>query len=244
MKYMGIKKSRTTPYHPQCNGIVERWHRSMKSALTARLIDNKSWCDELPTVLLGLRAACRSDNGVSSAEYVYGKTLRLPGDFYNIPDNPSISDDVLLSKLKNTISNLKPVSHDMRDSRTLFVHDDLNKCKHVFIRNDAIRKPLTPIYEGPYPVLERNTKTFILQLPNRKLNISIDRLKPAYLINEQNENNFSKAKFEHRHDSAPNKHSSIIPSTDSLLRNTSDKNINIKKTRSGRIVKPRVTFNL
>lgn len=30
---MGITRIRTTAYHPQANGAVERWHRSLKTSL-------------------------------------------------------------------------------------------------------------------------------------------------------------------------------------------------------------------
>ncbi|KAL1138911.1 hypothetical protein AAG570_008973 [Ranatra chinensis] len=39
---LGIQRLRTTAYHPQANGVVERWHRSLKAALTARL-DSANW---------------------------------------------------------------------------------------------------------------------------------------------------------------------------------------------------------
>ena len=48
---------------------------------------------------------------------------------------------------------------------------------HVFVRNDAVRKPLQTPYEGPYPVLERTDKFFKLNINGT---VSIDRLKPAY----------------------------------------------------------------
>jgi hypothetical protein len=35
-------------------------------------------------------------------------------------------------------------------------------------------------YEGPYDVLKRNKKYFLLQFPDKKDTVSIDRLKPAY----------------------------------------------------------------
>ncbi|CAF4886757.1 unnamed protein product [Pieris macdunnoughi] len=55
---MGINKFRTTAYHPQANGLVERWHRSLKAALMCRG-RTKHWVSELPTVLMGVRASLR-----------------------------------------------------------------------------------------------------------------------------------------------------------------------------------------
>ncbi len=67
----GTKLHRTTAYHPQANGLVERFHRHLKSALKARLT-GRNWIDELPWVLLGIRTAPKEDLGTSSAEMVFG----------------------------------------------------------------------------------------------------------------------------------------------------------------------------
>lgn len=85
----------------------------MKSALVARLIDNNCWYNELSTVLLALRAVSRNYSVVSCAEYVYGQTLRLPGDFYNISNNQSVVEESFLLQLETTLHNLKPVAHSM-----------------------------------------------------------------------------------------------------------------------------------
>nr|CDS32302.1 gag pol polyprotein [Hymenolepis microstoma] len=45
----------------------------------------------------------------------------------------------------------------------------------------AVKKPLQPPYDGPYKVLQRNPKYFILDRSGTKDSVSIDRLKPAYL---------------------------------------------------------------
>jgi transposase InsO family protein len=47
---LGIKRCRTSPYRPECNGLIERWHRPLKAAIKCHEDDN--WCDVLPTVLL------------------------------------------------------------------------------------------------------------------------------------------------------------------------------------------------
>ena len=53
---LGISHHSTTAYHPQSNGMVERFHRQLKDALRARL-QGQDWVSQLPWVLLGLRAA-------------------------------------------------------------------------------------------------------------------------------------------------------------------------------------------
>jgi transposase InsO family protein len=49
----GTFHTKTTAYHPQANGMVERFHRQMKSALEARE-NTIRWTEELPMVLLGI----------------------------------------------------------------------------------------------------------------------------------------------------------------------------------------------
>ncbi|GFW94121.1 transposon Ty3-I Gag-Pol polyprotein, partial [Trichonephila clavipes] len=76
-KFLGTNRIRTTSYHPQANGLVERLHRALKSALMAH--ENIKYTETLPAVL-GLRVAVKPDINASSAELVYGVSLRLPGE--------------------------------------------------------------------------------------------------------------------------------------------------------------------
>ncbi|KFD46879.1 hypothetical protein M513_12237 [Trichuris suis] len=46
---------------------------------------------------------------------------------------------------------------------------------------DAHRMPLQPPYKGPYKVLKRGPKSFLLDLESGPDSISVDRLKPAFL---------------------------------------------------------------
>jgi transposase InsO family protein len=64
----------TTAFHPQSNGMVERWHRRLKDALRSRAA-MADWAAHLPWVLLALRAAPHDDSGLSPAEAMFGVPL-------------------------------------------------------------------------------------------------------------------------------------------------------------------------
>ncbi|GFT09012.1 transposon Ty3-I Gag-Pol polyprotein [Trichonephila clavipes] len=77
-KFLGTNRIRTTSYHPQANGLVERLHRVLKSGLMAH--ENIKWTETLPAVLLGLRVAVKPNINASSVELVYSVSLRLPAE--------------------------------------------------------------------------------------------------------------------------------------------------------------------
>lgn len=232
LNILGIKKTRTTAYHPQANGMVERMHRSLKTAIKARLRDNRSWVDELPTVLLGLRAVCKGDESVSSAELVLGQTLRLPGDFYCETEKTQVDHlPTFVSKLRSIINSLRPQSRENSDSRKIFIHKDLNTCSHVFVRNDMVKSPLIPSYSGPYEVISRDKKTFCIQMGDRQSIISIDRLKPAYIISEEKPPENSCTKNKQRESNIGSGEQKTLPPM-------------AKTTRCGRVIKQPVRFLL
>ena len=49
----------------------------------------------------------------------------------------------------------------------------------MFVRRDASHRPLQTPYTGPYRVLLRQDKYYIIQCGEREESISVDRLKPA-----------------------------------------------------------------
>ena len=73
---LAIKNINTTAYHPQANGLVERFHRTLKAALMATG-EPTSWMGRLPHVLLGIRTAQKEDTGFSPAEIVYLSLIHI-----------------------------------------------------------------------------------------------------------------------------------------------------------------------
>jgi hypothetical protein len=177
---LGTKRIRTTSYHPSANGMVERLHRQLKAALMAHG-DTIHWVDTLPLVLLGLRCSVKADLGFSSAELVYGTTLKLPGD-YAAPegkfDATAVSD--LVPRLRRAIANF--VYTPTREQHTdYYIPKDLLTSSHVLVRVDGVKKPLNPPYEGPFEVTKRLSKFYVILRNGKAETVSIDRLKPAFI---------------------------------------------------------------
>ncbi|XP_035206164.1 uncharacterized protein LOC118181192 [Stegodyphus dumicola] len=183
-KFLGTKMIRTSPYHPNSNGLVERFHRSLKQAI--RCYTAIQWVDVLPTVLLGLRTAIKEDLGSSTAEMVYGTNLRLPGDFINPAKNsPNVQPHAFLKQLRETMAALYPKPTSIHFSRPVFVPKELATSSHVFLRCDASKMSLEPTYTGPHLVLNRTSKNYRILIGDKETVVSLDRLKPAFILAPQ-----------------------------------------------------------
>jgi hypothetical protein len=108
---------------------------------------DQHWTDTLPLVLLGIRTFFKEDLQASVAEFVYGELLTPTAD----PVNPAL----LITEYRQHMARLRPVPAACHASPATFVHSDLGKCMHVFLRQDTARRALEPPYSGPYQVLSR-----------------------------------------------------------------------------------------
>ncbi|GFX85337.1 retrovirus-related Pol polyprotein from transposon 412 [Trichonephila clavipes] len=180
-KFLGTNRIRTTSYHPQANGLVERLYRVLKSALMAH--ENIKWTETLPAVLLGLRVAVKPDINASSAELVYGVSLRLPAEICT--DTSSMPLDYgFVQQLKNQMNQLKPLSTFFHGFSKIFVHPKLDDCSHVFLRVDKVFPSLSQPYTGPHEVLSRNDKHITININGKKSCVSLDKVKPAFVFKD------------------------------------------------------------
>jgi hypothetical protein len=181
-KLIGAERIRTTAYHPQSNGMVERWHRTLKAALMCN--SHIPWPDLLPTVLLGLRSAFKEDIKSSPAELLFGTALRLPHEFFGSAESGASMDMRFTEKLRQHIRTIRatPASHHSKPQ--MFFAKDLNTCTHVFRRVASVKKPLEQPYTGPHEVVRRvDDKVYIVNINGEEKAISVDLLKPAFLAN-------------------------------------------------------------
>ena len=178
-KMYGIHLSRTTPHHPAANGLVERLHRTLKAAIMCHA--DEQWTAALLLVLLGIRTAYKEDLQSSAAELVYGEPVRVPGELL-LPAAPKVEASTFIHQLRRHMDQLQPTPAASHASPATFIHKDHRDSTHVLLRQDATRRALVPPYTGPHNVIARTDKTLTIVVRGRQVNVSADRVKPAYVF--------------------------------------------------------------
>ena len=78
---LGMAKARSTPGHPQFDGLFERLNRTLISMLTKYCSNSPNdWDLWLSPLLDAHRSAKQASTGYSSFELVYGRSPQLPAD--------------------------------------------------------------------------------------------------------------------------------------------------------------------
>ncbi len=78
-RLLSIKQLTTTPYHPSCNGLVERFNGSLKSLLRKICEEKpKDWDRYIAPLLFAYRETPHDSTGFAPFELLYGRTVRGP----------------------------------------------------------------------------------------------------------------------------------------------------------------------
>ncbi|GBM66173.1 hypothetical protein AVEN_68298-1 [Araneus ventricosus] len=197
----GPNRIRTTFYHSQSNGLVERFHRPLKSFIIAH--GQPKWTETLPIVLLGIRSVIKPDINATCAELVYGTTLRLPSDILHSKSDLSTPTDTYVLKFKSIMQSINPISTSRHSVKPIYIHPSLQTCSHVFLRVDSVKPPLSPPYTGRHPVIIRKEKTFALKINNKNITDSIDRIKHTYMLSESSDSLLSTPTSAHKIEDSP-----------------------------------------
>jgi cleavage and polyadenylation specificity factor subunit 1 len=187
MVLYGSHRIHTSAYNPKANGLVERIHRTMKAAIMAHA--NSKWTESISTVMLGLRSTIREDIKHSPAEMLYGESISLPGAFFAKNNEKFSSEHDFVENLRNVMKNIKTSNGSRHCSPSVYVEKSLASATHVYVRKDAVRASLEKPYEGPFEVVEKHDKYFKIKRKNKQENVSVDRIKAAYIVKEESDNN-------------------------------------------------------
>ena len=78
---LDVHRLRTTPYHPECDGLSERFNRTLISMISA-FVNEKSdnWDQLLPMLTFAYNTAIHSTTNCSPFELIYGRKPKIPLD--------------------------------------------------------------------------------------------------------------------------------------------------------------------
>ena len=185
MQTWGIKSHFTTTYHPESNGLVERFHRRLKESMIALGSDEPNdWFWRLPCSLLAIRTTLKPDLGASPADIVYGEGLAVPGTLLSSqpPTEEQQAEERpnFLNNLRLEVARLQPTATSAHRRPRVFIPDELERATHVLVRRGGIYPSLNAPYLGPYRIISRQENFYRIAMPGgRPENISISRLKAA-----------------------------------------------------------------
>ena len=79
MAELGFKQVKSSAYHPQSQGALERFHETLKTMMRSYCLqEQKDWDECIPLLLFAAQEAVQESLGFSPSELVFGHTPRGP----------------------------------------------------------------------------------------------------------------------------------------------------------------------
>ena len=99
-KLLDIEKTRTTPLHPQSDGQVERYNRTLIEMLRGKLRDSQEdWDLQLQPCMMAYRSSVHESTGETPNMLMLGREIEVPLDVMTepTPDTPPLATEYALA---------------------------------------------------------------------------------------------------------------------------------------------------
>lgn len=197
-KLLKICKTRTTPYHPQGDGLVERFNRTLLDMLATTLKEQPTdWEDHLRKVCLAYNSSIQSTTGYTPFFLMFGRNVRLPVDLMYGTGKPDVvtygeyatrlkkSIEAAYLRVRENVSKKHECQKQFYDRKCHgdpFEEGDLVWLHSPVVPRGKSRKFHHP-WTGPWRITERlSDVTYRIRDCNRRhrqVVVHFDRLKPC-----------------------------------------------------------------
>ena len=191
-KLLNTRQLRTTSYHPQTDGLVERFNGTLAEALSMYVSSNqRDWDRHLPLVLFAYRVSPHATTHESPFYLLYGREPRLPIDASLIlPSTAKLSSSVAEHRAR-IVENLENAHRIVKTNTELAQQ----RMKHYYDQNSApvsfdigskvwvytpktrkgLSKKLAHNYHGPYRVVKKLSPVHfrLRTLDNRPVSVPV-----------------------------------------------------------------------
>ena len=140
-RLLSVRQLQTTPYHAQCNGLVERWNGTLRRMIQKMAAEKPSdWDRYIPALLFSYREVAQASLGFSPFELVYGRSVRGPMSVLR----DIWADEDINEQTKTTYQYVLELRERL-ESTCKLAHDELRKAQgnqHKWFNKKAKAKHL------------------------------------------------------------------------------------------------------
>uniref|UniRef100_A0A8C5M2Q8 Gypsy retrotransposon integrase-like protein 1 n=1 Tax=Leptobrachium leishanense TaxID=445787 RepID=A0A8C5M2Q8_9ANUR len=197
-KLCGIKPLYSSPYHPQTNGLCERFNGTLKQLLRTFTLSHNDWERHLPHLLFAYREVPQEATGFSPFALLYGRRVRGPLDLLRehwegtlSKEGTSVIDYVLefrdrLQRLTALVQdNLKAAQTRQKRWYDRSARDRTFQLgQKVLALRPVKQNKLQAAWQGPYKIIEKlcDTTFIAASCSNEKIqrNFHVNMLKPYH----------------------------------------------------------------
>jgi len=240
-KAFGVSKSRTTPYHPMGDGLVERMNRSIINMLRGLVDKGGDWEEHLQLLLYLYRTSKHATTGLSPYEILFGSNpppLNLPAATTVSHRDPHSYSSRLKGKLlelrelveANTVEAAarQQLNHRGKEPVKLQVGQEV-------LLDNPTKGKLDPCWTGPWTVKElKGPLNVRIEMNSKERVVHVNRLRPLLrpdTTSEHPEGQWSPPLFQYY----CNDHPAPDPQPEPPAAPQSGQPVT---TRSGRVVRP------
>ena len=170
-RLLKIDKTRTSPYHPQGNGQVERHNRVIADVISKYCADNpRTWDKLLPYLSFIYNTTIHRTTQATPYSLVYGQECQYPIDlFYPKPNDEELTRDSFAEDLSRLFREAHASARESLRVNQRRQKDQYHKKVYgktyekqdkvwVYSKHKAISRKFFLPWEGPYVVLERTSE--------------------------------------------------------------------------------------
>lgn len=166
----GIRKSKSSPYYPRGNGMIERIFRTVKDMLHSTIKSTgKNWSEVLPTVEMALRCTKHSALKFSPYEVVFGRPMETPLINSNEEKCKKRGNTPTCEYVKSVQASLQRMHELIRknnsnqrqeECQTVPYDDGITVMAKIFPEKHGLKYAR---YKGPYVIIKRKGWCYTLK---------------------------------------------------------------------------------
>ena len=194
-----IKQVRSTAYHPESQGALERFHQTFKTMLRTYCLEHdKDWDSGVPLLLFAVRDSVHESLGFTPFELIFGHNVRTPLKMLKekwVDKNEKTDLLSYVRTFKNRLSDACSLAKKClkTSQETMKTWYDRKAVKRSFQPGDKVLmlspipgSVLTAKYVGPYTILKKlNDLNYVIHTPNKRKRKQVCHINMLKKFNER-----------------------------------------------------------